>query len=128
MQIKRIVPVTLGIFLFVSFLSTATEKPTKAEEVNMPDNVKAIIENKCFGCHNTDSKNDKGKEALDFKTLGDLPTNKMIHALREINEVIEEDEMPPEKFLAKYPDKKLSDEEKKVLMEWAKSEAKSMMK
>ena len=44
--------------------------------------------------------------------MGELSKSKMIHALREINEVVEENEMPPEKFLAKYPDKKLRDEEK----------------
>jgi uncharacterized membrane protein len=94
----------------------------------MPDDVKAIIEKSCFGCHNTDSKNDKAKEKLDLKTLGDLDTRKMIHALKEINEVVEENEMPPEKFLAKFPDKKLTDGEKKTLMDWADKQAKSLMK
>jgi hypothetical protein len=36
--------------------------------------------------------------------------------------------MPPAKFLEKFPDKKLTDAEKKKLMDWAKNEAKSLMK
>ncbi len=125
---KRIFPVTLMVFLFATMLATATENPVKAKAVDMPDNVKAIIEKSCFGCHNTDSKNDKAKDKLDLKTLGDLDTPKMIHALKEISEVVEENDMPPAKFLEKFPDKKLTDVEKKILMDWADNQAKSLMK
>ncbi len=125
---KRIFPISLLLFMFATMFATAVENPAKAKPVDMPDDVKAVIEKSCFGCHNTDSKNDKAKDKLDLKTLGDLDTPKMIHALKEINEVLEKNEMPPEKFLAKFPDKKLTDDEKKTLMDWADSQAKSMMK
>jgi uncharacterized membrane protein len=125
---KKFLSVSLTVLLFATMLATASENPAKAKPVDMPDDVKAIIEKSCFGCHNTDSKNDKAKEKLDLKTLGDLDTRKMIHALKEINEVVEENEMPPEKFLAKFPDKKLTDGEKKTLMDWADKQAKSLMK
>jgi hypothetical protein len=52
----------------------------------------------------------------------------MIAGLKEIAEVVEENEMPPAKFLEKNPDKKLTDAEKKILMDWANSEAKALMK
>ena len=94
----------------------------------MPDNVKALIEKSCFGCHNTDSKNDKAKEKLDLKTFNALGKKEMIHALGEIAETVEENEMPPAKFLEKFPDKKLTDAEKKILIDWAKSEGKALMK
>jgi uncharacterized membrane protein len=114
--------------MFASFIAFSSENKSDTKAITTPDNVKAIIEKSCFGCHNTDSKNDKAKEKLDLNTLGDLETSKMIHALREISEVVEENDMPPEKFLAKFPDKKLSDDEKKILMDWATNEAKSLMK
>jgi uncharacterized membrane protein len=114
--------------MFASFIAFSSENKSDTKAITTPDNVKAIIEKSCFGCHNTDSKNDKAKEKLDLKTLGDLETSKMIHALREISEVVEENDMPPEKFLAKFPDKKLSDDERKILMDWATNEAKSLMK
>lgn len=125
---KRIFPLALTVFLFASILATASENQGKAKPVDMPDNVKAIIEKSCFGCHNTDSKNDKAKEKLDLKTLGDLEKPKMIHALKEISEVIEENDMPPAKFLEKFPDKALTEVEKKTLMDWANSQAKGLMK
>jgi cytochrome c553 len=125
---KRIFPATFLVFLFAAFMATASENQAKAKTVDMPENVKAIIEKSCFGCHNTDSKNDKAKDKLDLKTLGDLETSKMIHALKEISEVVEENDMPPAKFLERFPDKKLTDAEKKTLMDWADSQAKSLMK
>jgi cytochrome c551/c552 len=114
--------------VFSAFTVSASKNPVPAKGVTMPENVEAIVKNSCFGCHNTDSQNDKGKEALDFKTLNELPKNKKIHALREIGKVLEDNEMPPEKFLNKYPEKKLSDADKKVLMDWAAAEAKAQMK
>ena len=125
---KRIFPIALLVFMFATMLTTATDNQSKAKPVDMPDDVKAVIEKSCFGCHNTDSKNDKAKDKLDLKTLGDLDKPKIIHALKEINEVLEKNEMPPEKFLERFPDKKLTDAEKKLLMSWADSQAKSLMK
>ncbi len=125
---KKFFPIALMVFLLASILATASENPVKPKPVDMPDNVKAIIEKSCFGCHNTDSKNDKAKEKLDLKTLSDLETLKMIHTLKEITEVLEENEMPPSKFLDKFPDKALTEVEKKTLMDWANNQAKGLMK
>ena len=127
MRNKRNFSIALVVLLFASFLVTAGGKPQETKTVNMPDDVKAIIEKSCFGCHNTDSKNDKAKEKLDLKTFDSLTVPKMIHALDKIEQEIKEDEMPPAKFLEKFPDKKLTDAEKKTLMDWANSQAKALM-
>jgi len=125
---RKNVLVLAVVFLFAGYSANAVVTQTGTKAAAMPDNVKAIIEKSCFGCHNTDSKNDKAKEALDLKTMESLSKQKMVHALKEIGEVVEENEMPPAKFLEKYPEKKLTDAEKKILIDWANNEAKSMMK
>lgn len=122
MNKKSMFPLVLISFMFVSFMVTASNNPGKTKAEPMPDNVKAIIENSCFGCHNTDSKNDKAKEKLDFKSMDSLELMKQIVAYKEIHEVMEKDEMPPQKFLERFPDKKVSEKDKKILMEWAKNE------
>ena len=94
----------------------------------MPENVKAIIDNSCFGCHNTGSQNDDAKEKLDFKKLDGLSTIKKISAYKNIGETIEENKMPPKKFLQRRPEKALSEEQKKVMLSWAKKEAESLVK
>lgn len=128
MRNKTFFSIVFAVFMVSSVLVSATENQTETKTVKMPDDVKAIIEKSCFGCHNTDSKNDKAKEKLDLKTLYSLTKNKMIASLKDIAETVEENEMPPAKFLEKFPDKKLTDTEKKILMDWANSEAKALMK
>jgi len=120
-----------GIFLtffLVSFLGKATDKTSAEEPAMMPKKVQSIIENKCIGCHNTDSRNDKAKEKLDFKTLDGLAKIKKIGTYNHIVEALEKDKMPPEKFLAKNPDKKLTQREAKIIMDWANKEAAALMK
>lgn len=128
MNYKSLFSLVLIVFLFAPVSVSASGNPQPMKPVSIPDDVKTIIDKSCFGCHNTDSKNDKAKEKLDLKTIESLDKSKMIHALREIAETVEEGEMPPAKFLEKFPDKKLTDAEKKKLMDWAKNEAKSLMK
>lgn len=124
---KHFILGALTMFLSIGLLN-ASVNPTETKTPAVPDNVKAIIEKSCFGCHNTDSKNDKAKEKLDLKTFDALGKKEMIHALGEIAETVEENEMPPAKFLEKFPDKKLTDAEKKILIDWAKNEGKALMK
>lgn len=127
-MIRKSVFMIASIVLFTTYSVSAIGTETGSKAPAMPDNVKAIIEKSCFGCHNTDSKNDKAKEKLDLKTMESLSKKEMIHALKEIEKTVEENEMPPAKFLEKFPDKKLTDAEKKLLIDWANSEAKAMMK
>ncbi len=124
---KHFLLTLFAMFLTVGLLK-ASVNPADTKAPVMPDNVKAIIEKSCFGCHNTDSKNDKAKEKLDLKTFDALGKKEMIHALGEIAETVDENEMPPAKFLEKFPDKKLTDAEKKILIDWAKNEGKALMK
>lgn len=125
---RKNVFVVAVVLMFAGYSASAGITPTGTKATAMPDNVKAIIEKSCIGCHNTDSKNDKAKEALDLKTMESLSKQKMVHALKEIGETVEENEMPPAKFLEKYPDKKLTDAEKKILIDWSKKEAQALMK
>jgi len=60
--------------------------------------------------------------------LTELSKAKLVAALDDIVEVLEENEMPPEKFLTKYPDKALTENEAKRLKEWANEAAEGLMK
>lgn len=89
---------------------------------------KTIIENKCYGCHNSDSKNTKGKKKLNFDTLDKLSVYKQIGKYDDIQETVTENKMPPKKFLAKYPHKALTANEKKVLAAWAIAKGEELTK
>lgn len=113
-------------FLFIFSLSSASVNSSNsdtAKGVEIPEDVQAVLDNSCYGCHNSESQNEKAREKLSFDKLNDLKTFAMIGTLEGIQETVESAKMPPEKFLKKYPDNALSDAHKKTLLDWASETA-----
>ena len=115
------------MIMFQSFTGSNSINST-TEEIEIPSDVKLVLDNKCFGCHNIDAKSDKAKDKLLLDKLSDLSKAKLVAALGEIHEVMVEDEMPPEKFLEKKPEAKLTEEENKLIKDWAEKAADDLMK
>ena len=111
------------ITLTMSFTDTNENKkstvPAKAV-YEVPADVQEIIDNSCYGCHNSDSKNKKGKLKLDFDKMPEMKTGKLVGKLVKIHDAVDENDMPPKKFLNNYPDRALTDEQKEKLTTWAK--------
>jgi hypothetical protein len=96
--------------------------------VDIPEDVQAVIDKSCYGCHNSDSKNQKGKLNLkfDYFKKGEYSAGKVVGKLNKIVETLDEGKMPPSKFLAKYPDKKPTKEEAGLLRKWAADNLKKL--
>ncbi|MFC5623658.1 heme-binding domain-containing protein [Algoriphagus winogradskyi] len=88
-------------------------------DAKMPANVKAIVDQKCYGCHNAESKNEKGKKKLDWDFFEAEKKSKQLATMSKINEVLTEGDMPPARFLENKPEGKLSEEEMAILKEWS---------
>ncbi|OOG77645.1 heme-binding domain-containing protein [Algoriphagus sp. A40] len=86
---------------------------------DMPENIKAIVDQKCYGCHNAESKNEKGKAKLDWDAFEASKKSKQMATKGKIAEVLEKGDMPPAKFLENKPEGKLSEAELATLMEWS---------
>lgn len=127
MKTKSLIPGIIFLFVFTFSISFANN-PVKVEGEKMPDNVKTIVDKSCYGCHNSDSKNKDAKEEFNFDKMEGLSFIKKVSAYKNIGETVEENEMPPKKFLSKYPDKKLTQKEKETLITWAKKEAELLVK
>ncbi len=127
--IALITIVAVGFF-FMNFTIQTEENSSLGKKTNfeIPENIQGIIDNSCYGCHHTDSKNEKGKKKLDFDKLADLKTYKLVGKLADISETVVEGDMPPKKAVKKYPELKLSDEDKATLGDWAKSTAEELSK
>lgn len=92
-----------------------------------PEDVSAILEKSCFGCHSTGAKAKDAVDALDFLKWDELSKIQKVSALNDIKSVVKEETMPPERFLEKYPDKALSDKEGEKLIKWTKKEISVIM-
>lgn len=123
--------VSLSFVLF-SFTKNVNEDYISNSELialDIPENIQSIISNKCMGCHSDESKAGKSKSKMNFDKLsnGEYSTGKVISKLDKITKILSKDKMPPQKFLDKYPDKKLTEEESKSISDWASAQS-SMMK
>ena len=121
---KQIVVVLLGgmgLLLFLSF-----NQGNRADDV-FPEEIGAILKSSCLGCHNAEARSEDAKKAVQFDQWNDFRVTKKIGILEKMGEVLEEGKMPPEKFLEKNPDKKLSKEQQKLLVDWTKKESERLM-
>ncbi len=99
--------------------SPSAQSPSDAASFEMPANVKAIIDNSCYGCHNSNSNSMKAKMKLKFDKMPHMRTGKLVGKLSKISKMIKKGKMPPKKFLENYHDKALSVAQANTLTSWA---------
>ncbi len=123
---KKIILLSALLFTAAIFVSiSATEDIVNNtipgnEKYVVPEDVQAILDNKCFDCHNSKSKNLKGKMKLKFDKMANLKTHRLLGKLDDISDEVTEGKMPPKKTVKKYPDLKLTADEVKTLSNWSK--------
>lgn len=113
---------TFGVLIFMSSFTRLNNQTGDAAFV-IPDNINKTLQNSCYGCHNSESKNSKAKLKLKIDELSTMKKSKRVSKLSKIYKILEKGKMPPKKFVAKYPEKALNDDQKKELIDWAKSTA-----
>lgn len=116
------------IFLNFTYIKINMDTPPEDYSLNMSEEVKSVIDQSCYGCHNSESKNLKAKNKLNFDRIGkEYSAIKSAGKLKEIAEVIQENDMPPSKFLKNYPEKALTEAQKTLLSDWALAESEKFM-
>lgn len=133
-QMKRTVKIfftaIFGMFLFLNY--TVQEEPSPAATsaeytsadtvvIQYTGRIKAIIQEKCYECHSKDGDDEDAKKELLWDELPKLDKKDQVYTLDAIVESVENGDMPPAKHVRWNPKKKLTDEEAKLLMDWAKT-------
>ena len=111
----------MGLLVFLSF------NQVRPADEGIPEEIGAILKTSCFGCHNEEARSDDAKNAVQFDHWDEYRTIKKISILEKMGEVLEEGKMPPPRFLENNPDKKLSEEQRKQLVDWTKKESERLM-
>jgi len=101
--------------------------PQEASKFVVPGNVKAILDNSCLPCHGTNGKA-KAKFKWNYDKTANMKISKLVGKLSKISTKLEKGKMPPKKFETKYPDRKLTDADRKVMIDWAQGLAKELSK
>jgi len=111
--------ITLSSYNFAGKNNT----PFAVEPFQIPKNIDAIFTKSCYGCHSVESTTYKAKMKLKLDQLTSMKTSKLVSKLSKIAKEIEKGDMPTKKFRANYPEKVPTDEENKILIDWARASA-----
>ena len=115
------------LFLGAMFLVFQSFSTLSLSRQDIPENVNDVLQTSCFGCHNSEGRNDDAKDALELDNWDGYRLTKKIGVLSEIIEVLEEDKMPPARFLESNPDRRLTEDQKKLVIDWANEESRRLM-
>ena len=147
---KKALKIT-ALILFIGFAALQlfrpdfTNPPVNASEtiessMQIPENVQKILTNSCKDCHSNETNYpwyskiqpsawflkdhiDEGRREMNFSVWNTYEPRRKKRKFDEICEQIEAREMPLPSYLWIHWDAKLSDQDVKVLCDWAKSES-----
>lgn len=151
---KRFIKISSLAFGTALLLSQLIPRPEKnisidksnsniAKALNLPDSVNKIFMKSCYDCHSNHSNYpwyasiqplsiwlnhhiEEGKEELNFSEFTGYEKNKQIKKLEEINEVVNEGEMPLKSYTLIHRNASLNELEKKAVIMWAQSALKTI--
>lgn len=148
-RIKKILLALLIVFVAIQFIQPAHNKsvqvlPTDFTKIYVvPDRVKSILRNACYDCHSNNTNYPwysniqpvawvmarhikTGKEKLNFSDFGSNSTRKQISKLKEMSNQINDNEMPISSYKLMHKYARLSQDKKKLLMNWMQQTADSL--
>lgn len=120
--LSLILIITAG-FIVVAFTNPPQEKPA----AQFPADIQKIFETSCFDCHTDLSSNPKSKGKLNFTTWDSLSAAKKVGKLQDISDVVSKGDMPPGKYLEKFPEKAITKEQKDLVIKWAAETSDKLM-
>jgi len=115
------------------------ESKTLGAHARVPPEVAAILERSCNDCHSSETRwpwyshvapvswwlkshVEEGRRELNVSEWGTYAPRKRERKLHEICQQVEAGQMPLKSYLPLHPSARLSDEDKRVLCEWARGE------
>ena len=123
-----------ALIVTVVFTSAFIVKPSVEElkplaqdtKIELPDNIKEIVEAKCINCHKPDARNEKAREKLQWVKVPDFNLEQQKDFIAEMFEILEEGKMPPARMVERFPEMKLSEDQTKALLAWVEKEDKRL--
>ena len=138
-----ILPAVLGIFAALQLFNPARTNPPVITDfiaaASPPASVAASLRAACYDCHSHEtqwpwyshvapvswlivSDTDEGREHLDFSDWPDEAA-RAAKKMDRINEVLDYREMPPKKYTLLHADARLTEIQRKEIMDWTEAAA-----
>ena len=140
--LKKILLGLFIVFIVIQFIRPAHNisgqvLPTDiTKTINVPDKILDVFKNSCYDCHSNDTRYPwyiniqpmgwimadhikTGKANLNFSEFGSYSKRKQANKLRSLAETINDGSMPISSYTIMHTDAKLSEENKKLITDWA---------
>ncbi|MDO8968412.1 heme-binding domain-containing protein [Algoriphagus sp.] len=145
-MIKKITLGIIVLLVLIQFIPAERNESNDTEfditkSYDVPDNVAMILKGACNDCHTNLTRYpwysniqpvkymladhvNEGKRKWNLSTFTKLPLAVQNHKFEEVVQMVEEKEMPLPSYtyLGLHPEAKLTDEERKILVDWAKDQ------
>ena len=138
--------ILIGLLVFVVVIQfirpsrNLSDKATPNEiglHEQVPEEVKAILTHSCYDCHSNNTVYpwyanlqpvgwwmqwhvNEGKRHLNFSEFGSYSEKKAKEKYKDIDEVVSNGEMPLDSYVWLHQDTRLTPEQSKVVVDWAK--------
>ena len=138
---KKILIILLMVFIIIQFFPINKSNPITNEGMdflkikNTPEPIAKLIRNSCYDCHSNETKYpfysniqpvawllknhiDEGRKELNFSTFATYEPKRQAQKLEEAAEYVEQKKMPLESYTLGHSDAKLSDEQRRQLVNY----------
>ena len=142
--VKKIALALLVVFIGMQFyqpeknIDNSNHLEVFLTETNPPEQVRMVLKQACYDCHSNNTVYpwynniapvsywladhvDHGKGDLNFSDWAAYSVKKKDHKLEEVVEVIEGNEMPLEEYTWTHAEARLTEAQRKALIEWAEN-------
>ena len=148
--LKIIALVIFVAFGFLQFFGPAKPETTARtpedlmEVVQVPEGISTMLVSACYDCHSMETKYpwygsvapvswilydhiEHGREELNFSYWQSMTKREKLRALKDIQEELEEHEMPLQDYVQMHEEAELSEDQRNEIISWAKSLANQVL-
>jgi len=137
-KLKKVMVAIVVLLMTIQFIHPAKNISTQvsANKIETPPDVEQILKTSCNDCHSNNTVYpwynnvqpvawwlahhvNEGKKELNFDEFAAYKPHKQYHKMEELDEMINEDEMPLPSYTFIHRNAKLSVEQKQILARWS---------
>lgn len=129
----------LGVLVAIQLVPVDRSNPPVQQEIAAPPAVMAVLERSCYDCHSNKTTwpwysyvapaswlvahdVEEGRHELNFTAWNQYPPDKRAKKIHEVGEEVGEGKMPLRQYLLLHSDAKLSEDDRRLLLDWARAE------
>ena len=122
-----IISAALAMLAFTIPSGKDANPPQEKVPALFPEDVQKVFEATCFDCHTDASTGEKAKMKLNLSKWNEMSDAKKVGKMEAISEVLKAGEMPPAKYLEKFPEKALTQEQKEIVTKGVTEQTNKLM-